>query len=294
MGRNQTEHSIVLPPVQLGEELERLREALATLETGDRLLRACSGMPPEEEMLTIVRFLPGISHFQWQQLADRYGLGTWLPLHLAPGACSGLEAVQQALDTMAMQRDTDPLTGLANRRAFDHQIEAELERARRGRGEVSLIMLDIDNFKAINDAFGHPCGDEVLLRLATLLQTSVRLYDFTARIGGEEFALILPCTSSVRAQSLCERILQRFASIAMECPGASPFHVSFSAGIATCTAGSAITRATIIEWADKALYEAKQAGRNRIHVHRVPGAAENDHQTLVLSSEKQFLFSGNA
>lgn len=198
-----------------------------------------------------------------------------------------------APEEMARQRDTDPLTGLPNRRAFARHLEAELERTRRGRGDLSLVILDIDHFKSVNDNYGHPCGDEVLLRLASQLQTSVRLYDLAARIGGEEFAIVLPGASALKAQALCERILQRFASTGMDCPGVPPFHVTFSGGIATCTTGVTCPASLLVDRADKALYEAKQAGRNRIYVHREPGITHPERSTLVESSEKQFLFSGN-
>lgn len=325
MGRRPTD----TPPGDVSDaltgELDRLREAIASIDealtagvpclapcgiTGavseDRSISAPSGDHPAEESMTseplpegegpvlaVTRLFPGLDARGWREIAERHQLEGWLPIELARGTCANLRELQRTIEIMARQRDTDPLTGLANRRAFTRHLEAELERARRGRGDLSLVILDIDHFKSINDSYGHPCGDEVLLRLAAQLQSSVRLYDLAARIGGEEFALVLPGASTLKAQALCERILQRFASTEMECPGVPPFRVTFSGGVATCSAGLICPAATLIELADKALYEAKQAGRNRILAHREPGSPDAERSTLVQSSEKQFLFSGN-
>lgn len=244
-------------------------------------------------VLAVTRLFQGLDADTWRDIAERHQLEGWLPVELSRDSCTNLREWQRTIEEMARQRDTDPLTGLPNRRAFTRHLEAELERTRRGRGDLSLVILDIDHFKSVNDSYGHPCGDEVLLRLASQLQTSVRLYDLAARIGGEEFAIVLPGASALKAQALCERILQRFASTGMDCPGVPPFHVTFSGGIATCSIGVTCPAALLVDRADKALYEAKQAGRNRIHVHREPGITHPERSTLVESSEKQFLFSGN-
>ncbi len=263
------------------------------MDSPEEAMTNSSGVSDAPPILAVTRLFQGLDADTWRDIAERHQLEGWLPVELSRDSCTNLREWQRTIEEMARQRDTDPLTGLPNRRAFTRHLEAELERTRRGRGDLSLVILDIDHFKSVNDNYGHPCGDEVLLRLASQLQTSVRLYDLAARIGGEEFAIVLPGASALKAQALCERILQRFASTGMDCPGVPPFHVTFSGGIATCTTGVTCPASLLVDRADKALYEAKQAGRNRIYVHRKPGITHPERSTLVESSEKQFLFSGN-
>jgi diguanylate cyclase (GGDEF)-like protein len=152
---------------------------------------------------------------------------------------------------------SDPLTGLPNRRAFDQRLAAEAERsARHGHG-LSLVILDIDHFKRINDTWGHQVGDDVLVEFARRLQSQARGSDLVARIGGEEFAWLLPDAPSAGARDAAERLRRYVAAQPFATVGA----VGFSAGIAdVAVAGCDV--AEIIGVADAALYKAKHAGRN--------------------------------
>ena len=160
---------------------------------------------------------------------------------------------------------TDPLTGISNRRAFDQALATEWRRARRERIPLSLLLLDIDLFKGFNDRYGHPAGDDCLRRIAqALMAESNRAGDVIARIGGEEFAILLPAVEEAEALQTAEAVHARVAELGIE-HGASAFgRVSVSIGVATSHGplGTA-EAATLIETADQALYAAKASGRNR-------------------------------
>ncbi len=156
----------------------------------------------------------------------------------------------------------DHLTGIANRRTFFEAAELELARARRSPRELSLVLFDADLFKHINDTHGHPAGDAVLRHLAALLTATFREVDVVARVGGEEFAVLLPSTGLRSAATVAERLRLAVASQPVDVDGV-PIHYSVSAGVATSNDNS-MDLDTLMKRADAALYAAKGAGRNRI------------------------------
>lgn len=151
---------------------------------------------------------------------------------------------------------TDALTGVANRRTFEKVLQAEISRAARSRSDVTLIMLDIDRFKSLNDEFGHQAGDEVLIRVGDALRKACRESDTPARYGGEEFAVLMPACSPDEAMIAAERLRKRIAAIATVRP------ITFSAGIATFPV-HAVSAEDLIARADDALYQSKRSGRDR-------------------------------
>ena len=153
---------------------------------------------------------------------------------------------------------TDGLTGLANRRYLVQRLNEEALRFRRTKKEFSVLMADVDHFKQYNDTFGHPAGDEVLKKVARLLQASVRELDCVARYGGEEFCVMLPETSAEGAAILAERICEHVA--ATEFPGQK---ITLSLGVASLP-DNGDTPDAVIAAADEALYQAKREGRNRV------------------------------
>ncbi|MCB1152758.1 diguanylate cyclase [bacterium] len=157
---------------------------------------------------------------------------------------------------------TDGLTELPNHRIFQNRLENELKRHKRTPLPISLILLDIDHFKNVNDTHGHPVGDIVLKDIAKVIQGSVRDVDLAARYGGEEFAIILPNTRHVGAGKFAERLRGRIAHHTIAFPDGK-LSVTISVGIATYPT-DANTKENLIEAADKALYASKQGGRNRV------------------------------
>lgn len=167
---------------------------------------------------------------------------------------------QVALEQLATR---DGLTGLANRRCFDDTLHAEWARALRQQQPLSLLMVDVDNFKAYNDANGHLGGDECLKRIARAVASEMRANDLVARYGGEEFAVILPNQSLKGAAIVAERIRCRVEQLQL--PSAAPTrHVTVSIGAATAVAGPENNASQLVATADAALYRAKHLGRNRI------------------------------
>jgi len=158
---------------------------------------------------------------------------------------------------------TDPLTGLNNRRSMMEALDKEFERSTRKHSPLSLLMLDIDHFKKVNDTFGHQQGDAVLQALAILLKEHLRQYDLAARFGGEEFALILPETDEIDAGMVAERIRQSIEKMRL---GDFPaeFCLTASIGVATSPNEALAYPDDLIREADNALYQAKRSGRNRI------------------------------
>ena len=158
---------------------------------------------------------------------------------------------------------TDGLTGLTNFRHFREQAQREHSRARRYNEPYSVLMMDIDHFKKINDVYGHPVGDIVLREIAAIIREAVRLTDLPARYGGEEFVVFLPRTRISEAVVVGERIRERVERMMFAAP--SPMlRCTVSVGVAVYLPGTVETEKTVIGRADQALYSAKHGGRNRV------------------------------
>ena len=170
-----------------------------------------------------------------------------------------IETHQRALEELAIR---DGLTGLANRREFDRRLKEELERSRRYSHPFSLLMLDLDHFKGVNDSYGHPAGDEVLRALAARIREQVRPVDQVARYGGEEFAVIQPETGGAGALALAERLRAAIAAVPFALDAGRSIDLTASIGVA-CFPRDSETEHDLVAAADHALYGAKQSGRNR-------------------------------
>jgi diguanylate cyclase (GGDEF)-like protein len=172
--------------------------------------------------------------------------------------------LRQARDQLEVISLRDGLTGIANRRCFDQILAVEWDRASHLRRPLSLLMVDIDHFKALNDQYGHPYGDQCLTEVAGALRTALtRRSDLLARYGGEEFVAVLVDTDRHSAELVAQRMQAaiRALSIRNETPRGEI--VTISIGVATCIASAERTTAALIEASDRALYQAKQNGRNR-------------------------------
>lgn len=163
---------------------------------------------------------------------------------------------------VAKMATTDGLTGLYNHRYFQERLSERIEEARRHPTRHSLILVDIDHFKKVNDTYGHPVGDEVLKRLAVLLKESVRAIDLAARYGGEEFVLLLTNTDRKGALQLAERVRKEAKKLKFQ-TNDTEFSITLSMGVATFP-DDARTKESLIENADEALYYAKEHGRNKV------------------------------
>ncbi|MGZ8868651.1 MAG: GGDEF domain-containing protein [Thermoanaerobaculia bacterium] len=160
----------------------------------------------------------------------------------------------------------DALTGLYNRWYVMDKIEAEINRSLRHGAPLSLMMLDIDHFKHVNDTYGHMAGDQVLQSVGKLLRESCRVYDVPGRYGGEEFCILLPETKLDNTSVVANRIRERLEVTGVDVPGASVI-VTASIGVAGLDAhDTPLTGAGLIDRADKALYSAKERGRNRVEL----------------------------
>jgi len=164
----------------------------------------------------------------------------------------------------------EPLTGLYNRRHFNEMLERRFSEAVRYSTDLSCLMIDLDEFKAANDAFGHQLGDELLVLTAGTIMGQLRTADLAARYGGDEFIILLPQTDAERAHVLAERMVERFSrDVAERFPNV---RVSMSIGIASLQSLEPKDAESLIRYADRALYDAKKAGKNGI-VTAMPATA---------------------
>jgi diguanylate cyclase (GGDEF)-like protein len=177
---------------------------------------------------------------------------------------------EQAM-VLRSQTFSDGLTGVANRRHFDVAIDKEQRRAKRNNASLSLLMIDIDCFKAYNDHYGHQQGDQCLIQVSAALAAMLhRSTDLLARYGGEEFAIILPDTDADQAMLMAEALRQRVLGLGIEhrCAAEGNRHVTVSVGLATHSQAQPFDVPALIGAADRALYAAKHAGRNRVAAHQ--------------------------
>jgi diguanylate cyclase (GGDEF)-like protein len=170
-----------------------------------------------------------------------------------------LSELNQRLEQLAV---TDGLTGIFNHRRFQEGVSAELLRAHRTMEPFSVIMVDVDHFKAVNDVLGHPIGDELLRQLTAILGQCLRQTDLLARYGGEEFAVLLPETDKQMALQVAER-MRATVDTGMNAGAEWPQHISISLGVATWPRDGQ-TKQALVAAADEALYRAKHNGRNQV------------------------------
>lgn len=247
------------PALQVFAPYDGLTESLTSPETTEINLTMATGLG-------------------WSQLQDRSFEVRSFPL-IARNRIIGYAAILADMTAQTLLREqlrlhaeTDPLTGIANRRLFDQALERECKRSDRFNMPFSLLMIDVDHFKRINDKFGHPAGDEVLRTLARRIRERVRESDLLARYGGEEFAILLVETPLGQAYILAEHIRaavqdEPFVLSTMQLP------VTVSIGLATRAPGDLTSPVALMKQADLALYQAKAHGRNQTAV------AQNPHQT---------------
>ncbi len=191
--------------------------------------------------------------------------------------------MQGLVDSLVELSSRDAMTGLGNRRAFELTLAREVDRVARSGESALMLVLDVDHFKRINDAYGHPAGDQVIKAVANALMDSVRPMDFVARIGGEEFAIILPHCAVPFGEAVAERIRRRIE--AMPVAVAPGQEVQFTVSVGGAFAPRWV-RSTPVLWLDRAdqqLYKAKQEGRNLVRLESTPSS-------VVSAEERRMLF----
>ena len=193
--------------------------------------------------------------------AARLGRGAARRLSPFADLVSLAAATHEARARLASLAGTDPLTGLGNRRTFDGLLEVEAERAARHGDPLGLVMLDLDRFKGVNDRFGHQAGDRVLIEVARRLMEIARRGEAISRIGGEEFAWILPRTDAAGTAAAAARAVRAVA----DTPFAGVGRLTISAGV--CELADAGDPGELVRLADRMLYRAKAEGRNTVRRH---------------------------
>ena len=269
------------PPLQdemVGKDFSQRPNFIRILREGDGSFTGLSGVDGRERLYTFsqVGKLPLVVvvalsteelYAGWKRSALLVGSATAILcvglLWLTSMLCRELLLRQRAEQRLARLATTDSLTGLANRRALDQALRHECARAQRTGKELSLLMIDVDHFKAFNDRHGHPLGDQALRQVAHVIQDCIRRpADLAARYGGEEFSVVLPDTDARGALSLAETIRCAVA-------GLSPYAddergISVSIGVSTLSTSGSSASEALLNAADRALYLAKRSGRNRV------------------------------
>jgi diguanylate cyclase (GGDEF)-like protein len=180
------------------------------------------------------------------------------------------ERAMRAADTYAHAAAVDPVTNLFNRRYFQVRLDEELQRSKRHQIPIALLLIDVDDFKAVNDSAGHLAGDVVLRDLGEILRSCVRVFDVCARFGGEEFVIIMPGGTKENAFRIAERIRRRVEAYRPSEPSMEGLRITVSIGFSVSSASTAVSE--LLDLSDKALYAAKHAGKNCIKSAEISAA----------------------
>ena len=264
--RQGMETRVLNQPLQVMEQLVNFKPDLILMDmympecNGYELARAIRQM--EAYVSIPIVFLSSETCVKRQLVAMRMGGDDFLTKPIEPDhLVSSVTIRAERMRVIRNFTERDSLTGLYNRSMSEEHLELAVMRARRSGGSLTFAMIDIDAFKRINDTYGHPTGDRVIVTLARLLQQRLRKTDIVGRFGGEEFAVVLPDTDLDAAREVLDKIRQSFA-VVRHAYAKGEFSVTFSCGVAAYPDYGDVS--TLCDAADKALYRAKEGGRNRV------------------------------
>jgi diguanylate cyclase (GGDEF)-like protein len=269
----------VAPTAILKEEVAR-SVGLAPEELEPVLARTAAAMPEVAALFDLQLGTPDEIASVLDRATETLVMVTLRASRQIDSARAAIDNLQQKTRVLEEASQRDKLTGLYNRARLDTYLADEFAIAQRIGKPLSVIMADVDHFKRVNDTYGHPVGDRVLLAVAAALGGRLRTKDLVARYGGEEFVLVLPETDAAGALVVAERIRQKVERTPHEITGAASFSVTVSFGCATLGPAAFGTGSELLNAADQALYAAKRAGRNRVVLHAAsdPAAGEETPQ----------------
>lgn len=248
----------------LDETLTPEQAKITRKKLRDNSARVLSGeLPPDEYQTSEIEQACKDGSTKWTEVIMRYMLNEKTGIVEIRGVTRDISERRALRKELERQAATDSLTGLANRRHFLHVLQREMERCQRHEFPMSLLMLDIDHFKRVNDTYGHVMGDRALQAVAKVCAEQIRSFDLLGRIGGEEFALILVSTGLEEACNAAERLRERIEACEILTDDGLRIRVTVSIGVAGYRRGSE-TFSNLMARADEMLYLAKGKGRNRL------------------------------
>ncbi len=237
--------------------IDYLAERITTVSRPALFAVFVSGAVLVGELLTVGVSFIVVGQVRWTALVIGLAAGFMTSSIAAAGVVRLLDRIGELQRQLESAARTDELTGLPNRRVLFEVLAQEIERARRRDAKLTVVFVDIDQFKRINDRYGHQVGDEVLREAASAIKAGLRTYDIVGRYGGEEFVMVLPDTGAWEGHAVAERIRESVAASVF----AGAVRVTISLGVADLAKGMDVDR--LLKAADTAVYRAKRAGRNR-------------------------------
>ncbi|MFO7726700.1 MAG: GGDEF domain-containing protein [Desulfonatronovibrio sp.] len=274
------------------DQIHKLMQELRLLEKSLHDHAAVSESPVTDKSVALVKIFKGLTEERMRSIISENQIDpSWMPLSLNGQKFNTVLKLLDTIENLSLARDRDSLTGLYNRGFFQRVLEREMEKSYTYKVPLTLAMMDIDDFKVINDTHGHVCGDEVLKKLADILMSQIRSGDYVARFGGEEFALILPGTSKINALPLLERILKKVSQDFVSCSvNNEKIYYTLSIGSATYRGRAVLRPEELLSQADRELYKVKDSGKNSVSA--VSAHETIDETSMVMRDEKDFLLKG--